>query len=296
MIIDFHTHTFPDAIAEKTVEMLRHRSHTRSFSDGTLRELFRREQAAGIDLAVGLPVATAPAQTEHINTALAAQNEAYFKNGKERPCGVLSFACIHPACERAADELKRAKGLGFKGVKIHPAYQACDIDSLPYLHILECCAELGLTVVTHAGWDIGLPDSACCLPQKIRKAVRQVDPEGRTLKLVAAHMGGWRCWEEVPELLSDTGVYLDTSFSTGCFYPLAGEERDRYYDGKSTAMLDEEGFMELLKVFGAERILFGTDSPWSSPEESLGFLRSLGLAKEDLALILGGSAARLLGL
>lgn len=293
MIIDFHTHTFPEKIAENTLKILRSKSHTRSFSDGTVRGLLEGNGMAGIDLSVVLPVATAPAQVEHINTRAAEQNTIWFQN-EERPCGVLSFACMHPEHENPAAELKRIKNLGFRGIKIHPAYQNHDIDDLPFLRILDQCAELGLPAVTHAGWDIGFPGVECCLPQKIRRAVRTVDPEGRTLRLVAAHMGGWRCWEEVPELLADTGVYLDTSFSTGRLHPLEGEEYDGYYEGKEISMLNPDGFMELYSAFGAERLLFGTDSPWSSREESLGFLRRLPVPDRELALILGGNASRLL--
>ena len=305
MIIDFHTHTFPEKIAERAVASLRSKSHTVSFSDGTAGGLMERDRAAGIDLAVILPVATNPEQVRHVNDKAAALNREYGQKrmkGSEScgthaadtvsfSSGLLSFACIHPEMEDAAAELGRVNELGFKGVKLHPVYQGTDIDSLPFLKILDSCAGLGLTVVTHGGWDIGFPGVRHCMPDQIRRAVRTVDPEGKTLKLVAAHMGGWRIWEEVPELLADTGVYLDTSFSTGQFYPLS----DGYYDGKDISMLDTEGFMTLYRAFGPERILFGTDNPWSDAAESLAFIRALPITEEEKGAILGGSARKLLG-
>ena len=306
MIIDFHTHTFPDTIAERAVAGLRAKSHTRSFSDGTAEGLLRRNEAAGIDLAVILPVATSPQQVRHVNDAAAGLNEYYAAAGERARedhrsdensvCSLLSFGCMHPALEEPGRELALLKSHGFKGIKIHPAYQGENIDSLPFLRIMDLCAEQELTVVTHAGWDIGFPGAEYCMPKRIRRAVRTVDPEGRTLKLVAAHMGGWRCWESVPDLLADTPVYLDTSFSTGQFYPLTGAEYDGYYEGKSTAMLGPEGFMALVRAFGAKRILFGTDNPWSDATESLDFLRRLPLNETELHAILGGNAAELLGL
>ena len=288
MIIDFHTHTFPDKIADRAVASLRGKSHTISFSDGTEAGLSERDRAAGIDLAVVLPVATSPEQVAHIN------DKAVETNTKQR--GLLSFACIHPALADAAAELKRAKELGLKGVKLHPVYQGTDIDALPFLHILDACAELGLIAVTHAGWDIGFPGVMHCMPEQIRRAVRSVDPEGKTLKFVAAHMGGWRIWEEVPDMLGDTGVYLDTSFSTGRFYPLKGQEYDGYYEGKDTGMLDTDGFMELYRVFGPGRILFGTDNPWSDAPESLDFIRALPVSADEKEQILGKTAEKLLAL
>ena len=305
MIIDFHTHTFPEKIAERAVASLRSKSHTVSFSDGTAKGLEERNRAAGIDLAVILPVATDPEQVSHVNDRAALLNHTYGQGtvpesespasrasgDASGPSGLLSFACIHPEMEDTAAELYRIHELGFKGIKLHPVYQGTDIDSLPFLKILDSCAGLGLTVVTHGGWDIGFPGVRHCMPDQIRRAVKTVDPEGKTLKLVAAHMGGWRIWEEVPELLADTGVYLDTSFSTGQFYPLS----DGYYDGKDISMLDTEGFMTLYRAFGPERILFGTDNPWSDAAESLAFIRALPISKEEKELVLGGSALKLLG-
>ncbi len=290
MIIDFHTHTFPEKIAERALCSLRSKSHTVSFSDGTAAGLLARDNEAGIDLAVILPVATAPEQVYHVNNRAAEQNRAWAEG--ERPSKLLSFASIHPEMEDAAGELRRAKKHGFRGVKIHPVYQGADIDSLPFLRILDVCAEEELIVVTHAGWDIGYPDVRGCMPDQIRRAVRTVDPGGKSLKLVAAHMGGWRNWEDVPEMLADTGVYLDTSFATGHFHPL----EDGYYDGKDTSMLDVDGFMTLYRAFGPKRILFGTDNPWSDAAESLDFIRMLPFPAKETAMILGENAAVLLGI
>ena len=288
MIVDFHTHIFPDRIAERAVASLKKNSHTAAFSDGTSEGLIERDRAAGIDLAVVLPVATAPDQVTHINDRAAETNRRY--------PGLLSFASIHPDLTDAADELKRVKEIGLKGVKLHPVYQGKDIDDPAFLRILDVCAGLGLIVITHGGWDIGFPGVGHCQPDQIRRAVRTVDPEGKTLKFVAAHMGRWRIWEQVPEMLCDTAVYLDTSFSTGHFYPLGGNEYDGYYEGKDTDMLDTEGFMELYRVFGSERILFGTDSPWSDAGESLAFIRALPVSEEEKAQVLGKTAMKLLGL
>ena len=290
MIVDFHTHTFPEKIADRALASLRAKSHTKSFSDGTVPGLLTRDAEAGIDLAVVLPVATGASQPAHINDRAAAQNAKMLKNDDGRPGGILSFAVVHPEMEDPTGELRRIRDMGIPGIKIHPVYQATDIDSPAYLRILDQCAELGLVVVTHAGLDIGVPGEQS-VPAKIRRAVRTVDPEGKTLRFVAAHMGGWRCWQEVPEMLADTGVYLDTSFSTEAFVPLG----DGYYDGKNVSMLDAEGFLEILGAFGAGRLLFGTDSPWSDAKQSLAFVRALPVPEAEKQCILGENALSLLG-
>ena len=282
MIIDIHTHSFPDGIAAETVRKLSGFSHTIPFTDGTEGGIREGNAACGIDLAVVLPVATSPRQVEKIN-AFAAE-----KNKTRRESGILSFAAMHPDCADYERELAACACRGFPGIKIHPVYQNTDLDDIRYLRILDRAAELGLTVVTHSGLDVGYPDARRCSPQMIRHVMQEVDG----LTMIAAHMGGWKNWDEVPELLADTGVYLDTSFSTGAMHPLD----DGHYQPEELRMLDAAQFTEMVKSFGAGRILFGTDRPWSDPAECLAFIRGLGLTEREKGAILGGNAERLLGL
>ena len=281
MVIDFHTHTFPDAIATSTLQKLSGVSHSAPFTDGTGAGLAASMGEAGVDLSIVLPVATSPRQVRHINEAAALANR------RTAETGLFSFGCIHPDCENWREELDRIAALGLKGVKLHPVYQGVDLDDPRYLRILTRAGELGLVAVTHAGVDIGYPDAANCLPRVLLRAVRQAGP----VKLVAAHMGGWKQWERVADLLAGTSVFLDTSFSTGFIAPLD----DGYYTPEQLRLLDGEGFVRMVRGFGAERILFGTDSPWSGQRESVEWLRALPLADGEKDAILGGNARRLLG-
>ena len=279
MIIDMHTHTFPAKIAQSTLEKLSAASHTHPFTDGTQEGLLRSMAGAGVDRSVVLPVATAPRQVEHINDSSAKINE--------RSGALLSFGCMHPDFQGWREELARVKALGLKGIKLHPVYQGADFDDPRFLRILDRAGELGLLVTTHAGDDIGFPGAVHCSPEMVRRAVEQVGP----VKLILAHMGGWRNWGRVLEQLPGLPVYLDTSFSTGRMTPIDG-----HYSPQELELLDEAQFMELVRAFGPDRVLFGSDSPWSSQKESVDWLRALPLAEEEKAAILGGNAARLLGL
>lgn len=280
-IIDFHTHIFPDRIAERALGKLSAASHTRVFADGTADGLRASMTRAGVDLSVALPVATAAGQTAHIN------ERAVEIHRRAAETGIDSFGAAHPDDPDWERELKKLKAAGVKGVKIHPPYQAVDIDDVRYLRILGKAGELGLTVVTHAGLDVGLPGDEQATPDKILRAVRAAGP----VRLVCAHMGGWKRWDEVRGLLADTEALLDTSFSldpmtpNGDGYPWREEELRRLDDGE---------FLGMIRLFGADRILFGTDSPWEDQAEEVKRIRRLGLTEAEEAAVLGGNAERLL--
>ena len=195
MRIDFHTHTFPARIAAPAIKKMQASSHAAAFLDGTGPALTASLQKAGLDRAVVLPVATNPAKVQSMNDL------SLRLTGHD---GLLYFGCIHPDQPDWRQELDRIAAAGLRGIKLHPVYQGVDFDDVRYLRILERAGELGLIIVIHAGDDIGFPGVVRCSPAMIARACRQV---GR-IPLVLAHMGGWKNWDEVMELLSDTGVYL----------------------------------------------------------------------------------------
>ncbi len=282
MIVDIHTHTFPDKIAAPTIEKLRSMSHTKPFSSGTVDALRESMSAAGVDRSVVLPVATNPRQVVHVNDASVQLND------RAAETGIYSFGCMHPDFPDWKNELSRVAGLGLKGIKLHPVYQGVDLDDPRFLRILDRAAEVGLVVLTHAGLDVGFPGRVNCSPEMALRALKQVGP----VPLILAHMGGWRCWDQVEELLWDTRAYLDTSFSLGSMTPLG----DGYYGPGDLKLLGAEQFVRMVRKFGSQRVLFGTDSPWSDQRDSLAQLRALPLTAEELEDILGGNARRLLGI
>ncbi len=283
MIIDFHTHTFPDAIAHTAVDRLKHNSHTLPFSDGTVDGLRASMARAGIDASLVLPVATSARQVPHVNDASIRMNESAGETG------VYSLGCMHPDFEGWHEELGRLARAGIKGVKVHPPYQGVDFDDPRFLRILSRAGELGLFVIAHGGLDVGMPGAEQSTPEKLLRAARAVGP----VTLVLAHMGGWRCWQAVEDLLPNTGVYLDTSFSLGPMTPLG----DGYYaDPADLQRLNEQDFLRMIRLFGADRILFGTDSPWEDQAAVVQKFQALPLTDAEKRAVLGENAARLLAI
>lgn len=275
MVIDFHTHTFPDAIAEKAVAKLSAKSRSRAFTGGTVGELRASMKNAGIDRAVILPVATNPEKLTKMNDVSIAEN------GRD---GLILFGCVHPDAENSLEEIRRLARAGIRGIKIHPVYQGVDADDIRFLRILEKAGQEELCVVAHAGDDIGFPNAEQSAPEKFARALQEVGK----VQLILAHMGAWKKWDRVEPLFAHSSIMLDTSFSLGRI-PYLEEMPEE--EGK---LLSEKEFCTLVRALGADRILFGTDSPWSGQKESVDALRALPLTEEEKELILWKNAEKLL--
>ncbi len=279
MIIDFHCHTFPDKIAQRAIAGMQANSHAAVFSEGTVSSLCASMAAAGIEYSVVLPVATNPAKLASMN------DSAIALNGKD---GIIHFGAVHPMAENWETELVRIAQAGLKGIKIHPLYQQMDINDLRYLRILGKAAELGLITVMHAGNDIAYPGQVRCSPEMTADALRQLGP----IPIVLAHMGGWKNWKQVAEHLVPTGCYIDTAISLGAIAPLD----DGHYTPEELPLLTREAFCDLVKAFGAHRILFGTDCPWADQAAEIKKIHGLPLTDEEKSQILYKNAHHLLGM
>lgn len=282
MIIDFHAHTFPEQIAGRAVAKLAASAHIINYSDGTLADLKRSLKTAGIDYAVLLPVVTKPTQLEDINRLAIETNECF------RETGILSFGGIHPDNENYKEIIKNLKAHGIPGIKLHPVFQRTYFDDIRYLRIMECACENGLVILTHAGFDASFPGADFVTPAHIQKAYEQLHPD----KLVLAHMGGWGDWETVEEMLAGCKVYLDTAFTLS---PIRANNDDNSTSQDYTPLSNEQ-FLRMVKTFGSDHILFGTDTPWSDMLESLKLVQESGLNPTELSAVLGENAARLLRL
>lgn len=265
MIIDFHTHIFPDKIAGKTIESLGNLAGVKAATDGTLNGLLNSMEKSGVDMSVIMPVCTKPEQFDSVNKFAKEVNDTY--QGK-----LISFGGIHPDCDNYKQKLDHIKSLGLPGIKIHPDYQRVMIDDIRFMRIIEYANELGLIILTHAGIDIGLPEPVHCPPDKMRKVLDTIKPE----KMVLAHLGGWKQWEQVFEFLVGENVYLDTAFT---------------FD-----YIEQDILLKILEKHGFDKILFATDSPWSDAMRGIEYVKKLSISEEVKLKILGENAKTLLKL
>lgn len=281
MVIDFHTHTFPDKIASRVIESLSLKSRTKAFSDSSVQGLITCMQNGGIDYAVNLPVVTRPDQTVSINHSLVDRKEELFSKG------IITFGGMHPDFEDYKQELAYLADHGIRGIKLHPAYQGRNIDDPYYLRIIECASDLGLIVVTHAGIDIGIYDHNYASVDQLQNVIRLVHPP----KFVLAHMGGWACWDVFEKELAGAPVYIDTAFSIGPVAPRP--DLDPPYLSQN---LTVEDAVRIMRRHGTEKVLFATDSPWSEMGEYVKMIATSSLNPAEQSMIFSGNAKKLLGM
>lgn len=295
MIIDFHVHAFPSSLAGRALEKLASSARAKNYLDGTAQALSRSAREAGIDYSVLLPVVTKPQQQENINAA------AIETNAHSAETGLISFGGIHPDNSDFRSVLRRLAESGVPGIKLHPVFQQVYLDDIRYLRIMECACENDLIVLIHAGYDIGYPGSEYSSVPRIASMLEKIQPH----KLVLAHMGGWGCWDQVEEHIVGKDVWLDTAFSLLPIRPAPGTQRQP----QEEPPLSRQQFLRMVRRHGADRILFGTDSPWENQAETLAVLRGMelpegadpdcgsledGLTSQELSDILGNNGARLL--
>lgn len=279
-IIDFHTHTFPDNIAPKAIDKLSKSANIINYLNGTDDGLIQSTQENNISLSVVLPVATRPEQSNDINAA------SVKKNQHTDVTRLLYFAAIHPEDSNIRLKLNSIKTAGFKGIKLHPAYQAVPINDSLYLHIIDIASELGLITVIHAGYDFSCPDSTECSVPLLLDMINKVHPDN----LVLAHMGGLMEWDLVSKYLVGANIYFDTSFS---LTPIRALNKSLISHPDT---LSAEEFIKIARAHGVDKILFGSDSPWSSQSESISSVINSGLSQDEVNQILASNAKRLLGI
>ena len=263
MLIDFHTHCFPDKIAVKAIEKLSDASGgLKPYTDGTLSGLEKSMQQGNVDISVVLSIATNAHQQKSVNDFAALMNE------KEN---IVAFGSVYPFAEDALYELDRIKELGLKGIKLHPDYQGFDVDDPMMRPIYRKISEHGFILTFHAGHDYGFAPPYGATPEKLLKALSWIETP-----VIAAHWGGVGCYEAVLDLLCGREIYFDTSFGYS--------HLPKYFAQK------------IIEKHGTEKLLFGTDTPWHRPEMEMRLINSLRLSEQERELIFYKNAVKLLQL
>lgn len=268
MIIDFHTHVFPEKIAEKTIAHLADVAKIKPAINGLASSLITSMKNAEVDISIVLPVVTNVKQFDSIIRFASELNETY-QSEKNR---IISFAGIHPDDPDLKSHLNIIKNEGFKGIKIHPPYQEMEFNDKRIKNLLYLTSELDIPVITHAGLDPLDMVHNYCSPEMIFEVLEDVSPKN----LILAHLGSNFNYEQSLEKLCGLDVYFDTA--------------------AALSRMDISLFKKIVEKHGADKILFATDCPWGHQDEYVNILKSCNISNAAKEKILGENAAKLLNI
>jgi uncharacterized protein len=259
-IIDVHTHIFPDFLAEKAIASLSENSkpyfpHT----DGTAHGLLTSMKENGITASFVANIATKPEQARPIlDWSLTVRSEK-----------IIPLGSIYPASKTWKTEIDEIKKSNLPGIKLHALYQNFNLDDKSLYPIYNYIVNNNLFLLIHAGYDIAFPTAVNALPVRVSKVIKDF-PD---LKLIVAHLGGWRDWENAYKYLIGENVYLETSF---------------IHEVESDLQL------KIIQNHNPNLILFGTDSPWLSQKEQIAAINKIDISNDIKEKIFYKNAINLL--
>ncbi len=262
--IDFHTHAFPDALADRAIRVLveegQKKWDVQAYLDGRLSSLLVSMDRNGIEKSIVCSIATKPSQYEPIM----AWSE------KIRSDRIIPFPSLHPDDPDAPARVSEIKRAGFKGIKFHPYYQNFSIDDERLFPLYDRICSENLIVLMHTGFDLAFERVRLADPEKIVTIVERFP----AFRLVTSHLGAWEDWDNVEKYLAGRKIYMEVSYSLH--------------------MLEKGRARRIIMDHPAEYVLFGSDSPWSDQGASISLLKDLNLGEERERLILRDNALALL--
>ena len=279
MIIDAHCHVLPPELQGRQADLLA--------QDATFGALFAKPGSAvagvtglieamdrdGVSRSVIMGIGWA-------NQDLARESNDYMIESALAHGGRLSAFCsLNPAWgDAAVTELERCAQGGAGGIgELHADTQGFDItDKVRMAPVMDAARRLSLPVLVHASEPVGhqYAGKGETTPGKLYRFIENF-PDN---VIICAHWGGglpfYALMPEVPEVIKN--VYFDTAVSPFLYRP--------------------QVVRTVVDLIGPDKILFGPDFPLIQPKRLLRYVEEAGLEQEARDAILGGNAARLLGL
>jgi len=279
VIIDFHTHVFPPDVKKNRNKYIEcDPCFAILYSDpkakiATADELIASMDEAGVDISVILNIGW----TTH---ELCVETNDYIIDAVSRyPQRLVGFCAVQPNSPKAAAaEIERCAKAGIKGVgEMRPDIQLFDLgDEMIMEPLAEVLKEHKLALLLHSSEPIGhnYPGKGVMFPDVLYPFITSF-PD---LTIVCAHWGGglpfYALMPEVKKAMAN--VYFDSAASPFLYTP--------------------EVYSQVIKLVGADKVLFGSDYPLLTQSRLLSEIETLDMPEETKNLVLAGNALRLLGI
>lgn len=279
MIIDIHTHIFPPEVINRREDFFAEEPAFKLLYESPKAKLVGPEELVAAMAEEGVDRAAIFGFPWRSRRLCQRQNEVVLEAQARYPRHLIAFACVNALESWAAAEVERALAAGARGVGELAFYQeGLGREIIAALQPLaDLCQGYGVPLLLHTNEPVGhiYPGKSPMQPGDIYALVRAF-PD---LTLILAHWGGGLFFyhllkKEVAPALAR--VYFDTAASPYLYRPLI--------------------YKVAVQILGPEKVLFGSDYPLLPPSRYRKELEEAGVSAADRELILGGNAARLLGL
>lgn len=259
-VVDAHTHIYPNKIASKAVSAVGafYGVEHSMAGDGSVDDLVARCADAGITHCIVHSVATTAHAVPIINGFIAEQCA--------RHPGFIGFGTMHPDCEDMEAQVEHALSLGLHGFKLHPDTQRVNMDDPRLMVFYELIAGRVPLVVHTGDYRYGFSH-----PRRLARIIKAF-PD---LVVDAAHLGGWSIYDIGYDVLHEE----------------LGRSDRLYVDASSSfAWIGQRHMRELIGMWGADRVMFGSDYPMWDPGTELDLMTHTGLSDEELDRVLWRNA------
>lgn len=261
-IIDAHVHLYPEKIAAKATSSICSFYNIQSeVPAGTIKRLLDDGKRNGISRFVVHSVATTAHQVRSINEFIKSEVEAHPE--------FIGFITLHQDLseEDVKAEVEWAVSNHLHGIKLHPDFQKFHIDDEAAEKFYRAAGDK-LPILLHLGderFEFSRPHRLVNMAKKYPH-----------VNFIAAHFGGYQCWDDSPLYCGLDNVYFDTC--------------------STLPFLDVEKAKSIIDLHGAHKFFFGTDFPLWDATSELERFHKIPLTETEKEMILGGNIKRLLKL
>ncbi len=254
--VDCHAHIYHPKLAPRAVKGVGAFYEVPMSGSGTTEDLIRLASHSPVKRFVVNSVAMNAKSVRKLNEFVASECQLHPE--------LIGLGTLHPDLEDPDEEIRHILSLGLRGIKLHPDTQQFDADSDKAM-ALYAAIEGRLPLLIHCGdyrYDTSHP----------RRIANILDTFPK-LTMIAAHLGGWSIYEQAVPYMKDRNCYLDLS--------------------SVMPFMEPEKVLSYIRLYGADRLLFGSDYPmWDPLKEYQAFL-TLPLTREEQELIFYRNAAKL---
>lgn len=230
-VVDCHVHVYPVDVAAKVIPRIEEVYGVKARHPATVEGLFSSMRKADVERCIVLSSINRPEHVESFNSWCA-------ETQKKMP-QLVFFGGLHPDYEKPLEELERIKELGLYGIKMQPNAQRFFPDEERFFPIYEHLSELELAAAFHCGDEVIHFDPIYAHPSRFR-VVLESFPD---VTFILAHLGGYKTWDSVHQVVGYENVWFDTAFCP--------------------RNLSDSRLVSLVEELGVENVVFGTDFPWT---------------------------------